>query len=70
MTDLINNQEFLAFAATFVAGAVATGLAWGATALISKFKKSSNKIDDAFIPLLETLNNAIEGLKNSTPVQK
>lgn len=64
------NTETATFLATFLAGMLATGVAWGATALIKKFKASSNKLDDAFIPLLETLNSAIEGLKNSTPVEK
>ena len=56
--------------ATFLAGVVATALAWGTTALIKSFKASSNKLDDAFIPILETLNSAIDGLKNSTPIEK
>lgn len=69
MEDFLNT-ETAAMIATFVAGVVATGLAWGSTALIKSFKASSNKVDDAFVPLLETLNKAIEALANSTPVEK
>jgi hypothetical protein len=69
MEDFLNS-ETATMIATFLAGVIATGLAWGSTALIKSFKASSNKVDDAFIPLLETLNNAIDGLKNSTPIEK
>lgn len=56
--------------ATFLAGVFTTALAWATTALVKSFKASSNKIDDAFIPILETLNSAIDGLKNSNPIEK
>lgn len=69
MNDFLNSDIAVTIA-TFLAGALATGIAWGSSALIKKFKASSNKLDDSLIPLLETLNKAIDALANSTPVGK
>ena len=69
MDDFLNSDMAISVA-SFLLGVLLTGLAWGAEKLISSFKKSSNKLDDVLIPLLEVIKDAIAALKDSTPVEK
>jgi len=68
MDNLISPDVVLTIL-TFVGGILVTLLIQGSEKLIARFTKSENKIDDLFIPTLEALKSAIEGLKNSKPAK-
>ena len=68
MDDLLSPDVILTIA-TFIGGMFATLLIQGADKLKDKIIKSENKIDDLFLPTLEALQSAIEGLKNSKPAK-
>jgi hypothetical protein len=57
------NGETAVMIATFLAGVFVTALTWGATALVKSFKASSNKLDDALIPVLEAIARIEEQVK-------
>jgi hypothetical protein len=68
MDNLISPDVVLTIL-TFIGGVLVTLVIQGAEKLIARFTKSENKIDDLFIPTLEALKSAIEGLKNSKPAK-
>lgn len=59
MTDFLTSDLALTIA-TFLAGIIATLITLGTSALIKSFKSSSNKLDDAFIPVLEEIRDALK----------
>lgn len=69
MEELLNS-DIVTTGAGFVAGLLTAGLAFGARALIKSFKDSSNKLDDALIPLLESIAVALEGKKDDVDTTK
>lgn len=58
--DSILSSEIVVQIVIFIAGILTSALVLGARALAESFKKSSNKLDDAFIPLLERIADALE----------
>lgn len=59
MEDLLNNDLVISLAA-FLAGLLASAIVLGARVLIKSFERSSNKIDDQLIPLLEKIADALD----------
>jgi len=57
------NSEAAVTVATFLAGVFVTAITWGAAALVKSFKASSNKLDDALIPVLEAIADLKEQVK-------
>lgn len=62
MEDILNSELVLQIV-IFLAGLLSAGIVLGSRALIESFKKSSNKLDDQLIPLLEQVAAALEEKK-------
>jgi hypothetical protein len=69
MMDQFLQSEILTTVATFMAGMLAVLMVQGLNALISGIKNSGNKVDDALLPVLEAVRDALDTM-NKQQAQK
>lgn len=60
MEELLNSETALVIGG-FIAGIATTLIVKGLDALIENIKDSSNKLDDAALPILEDIRDALKG---------